>query len=220
MRLELIRIRGDNMTIKPIETVYKGYKFRSRLEARWAVFFDALGIEWEYEKEGYYLGDSLCYLPDFWLPKLDMFVEIKGNPPTYEERKKAFYLNKLSKKPVAIIGAIPHPEDWGCDDNYFGEFWRAYAINSDEELGEVEEMFGFNSNEEFAESIGFFPDDMPYYFSKCNQCGKIGFHFGGRSRQCDCVGKYNDIDDTVDWEALERAYTKARQARFEHGAVI
>ena len=30
--------------IKAIETYYKGYRFRSRLEARWAVFFDAAGI--------------------------------------------------------------------------------------------------------------------------------------------------------------------------------
>lgn len=35
--------------IKPIQTRYKGYHFRSRLEARWAVFFDALGIAWKYE---------------------------------------------------------------------------------------------------------------------------------------------------------------------------
>jgi hypothetical protein len=36
-----------------------------RLEARWAVFFDALGIRYEYEKE----FDLACthYLPDFWL---------------------------------------------------------------------------------------------------------------------------------------------------------
>jgi hypothetical protein len=39
--------------MKPIETRYKGYRFRSRLEARWAVFFDAVGEGWEYEKEGY-----------------------------------------------------------------------------------------------------------------------------------------------------------------------
>ncbi len=38
---------------KAIETLYKGYRFRSRLEARWAVFFDALGLKWEYEKEGF-----------------------------------------------------------------------------------------------------------------------------------------------------------------------
>jgi hypothetical protein len=29
------------MTIQAIETVYRGHRFRSRLEARWAVFFDA-----------------------------------------------------------------------------------------------------------------------------------------------------------------------------------
>lgn len=38
--------------ITPIETIYKGYRFRSRLEARWAVFMDACGADWEYEPEG------------------------------------------------------------------------------------------------------------------------------------------------------------------------
>lgn len=31
--------------VKSIETVYNGYQFRSRLEARVAVLFDALGIK-------------------------------------------------------------------------------------------------------------------------------------------------------------------------------
>ena len=56
------------MKIKAIETRYKGYRFRSRLEARWAVFFDALCIEWEYEREGFVLPYG-PYLPDFWLPQ-------------------------------------------------------------------------------------------------------------------------------------------------------
>ena len=64
-------------TIKPIETVYNGYRFRSRLEARWAVFFDAAGVEYEYEPEGYVLNDGTNYLPDFYLPGLQLFVEIK-----------------------------------------------------------------------------------------------------------------------------------------------
>lgn len=51
--------------MRAIETVYKGYRFRSRLEARWAVFFDALELRWEYEPEGFELGDGLRYLPDF-----------------------------------------------------------------------------------------------------------------------------------------------------------
>ena len=74
---------------QPIRTEYKGYLFRSRLEARWAVFFDALGVKWEYEPEGYDLGDGLLYLPDFLLHGVtvnhaykqinrDIYVEVKG----------------------------------------------------------------------------------------------------------------------------------------------
>lgn len=63
--------------IKAIETRYKGYRFRSRLEARWAVFFDELGVRYEYEKEGYDLGELGWYLPDFWLPELRTWFEIK-----------------------------------------------------------------------------------------------------------------------------------------------
>lgn len=51
--------------MKAIETTYKGYKFRSRTEARWAVFFDSLGLQWEYEPEGFDLGSGVRYLPDF-----------------------------------------------------------------------------------------------------------------------------------------------------------
>lgn len=64
--------------IKAIETVYSGYRFRSRLEARWAVFFDGLGIEYEYEPEGFDLGgDFGRYLPDFFLPAQQAWVEVK-----------------------------------------------------------------------------------------------------------------------------------------------
>lgn len=62
--------------IKPIETVYNGYRFRSRLEARWAVFFDAADIKYEYEPEGFKLPSG-GYLPDFYLPELQVYVEIK-----------------------------------------------------------------------------------------------------------------------------------------------
>lgn len=50
--------------IKAIETAYGGCRFRSRLEARWAVFFDAQGWAWEYEPQGFTLPSG-NYLPDF-----------------------------------------------------------------------------------------------------------------------------------------------------------
>lgn len=69
------------MTIKAIETRYAGCRFRSRLEARWAVFFDTLGIRWEYEPEGFELPSGR-YLPDFWFPDHRLYGEVKGDLST------------------------------------------------------------------------------------------------------------------------------------------
>ena len=76
-------------SIKAIETRYKGYHFRSRLEARWAVFFDHLNMEWTYEPEGFEvtMGEgeyesTTRYLPDFRLKGRygeDVWVEVKGS---------------------------------------------------------------------------------------------------------------------------------------------
>jgi hypothetical protein len=70
-------------SIRPIETHYAGCHFRSRLEARWAVFFDALGIAWQYEVQGYKITNlnedrEWWYLPDFFLPVTQTWVEVKG----------------------------------------------------------------------------------------------------------------------------------------------
>lgn len=91
--------------IKAIETEYKGYRFRSRLEARWAVFFDTLGIAWEYEKEGYDLGEAGWYLPDFWLPKSNAWLEIKPDIADIKTGSpKVFCAGK--------VGGHNHCEDW------------------------------------------------------------------------------------------------------------
>jgi hypothetical protein len=76
--------------IRPIETMYRGYRFRSRLEARWAVFFDAAGIEWQYEVQGYTVG-GVNYLPDLWLPRLKTFVEIKPTEEAYLKNKSVMF---------------------------------------------------------------------------------------------------------------------------------
>lgn len=70
--------------ILAIETHYRGYRFRSRLEARWAVFFDAMGIEWQYETQGFMLPSG-PYLPDFFLPRWELWFEVKGKRADDEE---------------------------------------------------------------------------------------------------------------------------------------
>lgn len=88
--------------LKPIETTYNGYKFRSRLEARWACFLDALAVPYIYEAEGYDL-DGVWYLPDFWLPTQNCWMEIKGKKPNSEEIKKALALSSLGGHPVVMF---------------------------------------------------------------------------------------------------------------------
>ena len=62
------------MNPRPCE--YDGKMFRSRLEAKWAAFFMAWGTPYQYEPDRY--GTSRRgYLPDFWLPSLGLFWEIK-----------------------------------------------------------------------------------------------------------------------------------------------
>lgn len=56
--------------VDSIETKAYGCRFRSRLEARWAVFLSELKFEWDYEREGFVI-DGEAYLPDFWLPSVD-----------------------------------------------------------------------------------------------------------------------------------------------------
>lgn len=118
--------------LKAIETVYKGYRFRSRLEARWAVFFDAMGIEWEYEKEGYELEGGVRYLPDFWLPKQEVFVEIKGIAPTAEECNKCYLLSKQSGFKVLMFqGFLDFDEDLMSQYGVFTLSCEGYIFRGD-----------------------------------------------------------------------------------------
>ncbi len=118
--------------IPAIETQYKGYRFRSRTEARWAIYFDVCGIKWEYELEGYNLGKLGCYLPDFWLPQVNMWAEVKGKEFTTEERRKCIALAKLSRNSVLMLTGAP-------DYKWYPAVYAA-KINGIIRIGE--ELFG------------------------------------------------------------------------------
>ncbi|PSJ23916.1 hypothetical protein B7P34_36200, partial [Streptosporangium nondiastaticum] len=100
-------------TIKAIETEYAGCRFRSRLEARWAVFFDSLDIPWQYESEGLDI-DGVRYLPDFVLPAFvgrDLYVEVKG---VMDERgmEKVLALAGAGRM-VLVLRDVPRPDALG-----------------------------------------------------------------------------------------------------------
>lgn len=96
--------------IKAIETTYKGCRFRSRLEARWAVFFDTLGVRWEYEPEGFELPSGR-YLPDFRLD-LWLWLEVKALPPSEADEQRFRELCAGTQRRGVIVVGAPHCAEW------------------------------------------------------------------------------------------------------------
>lgn len=97
--------------IKAIETEYAGCRFRSRLEARWAVFFDRLGIRWEHEPEGFETSEGR-YLPDFRIaiPQIKEYgqrqwFEVKPDGAPLDPRHPA--LARGVGQPVIVARGIP-----------------------------------------------------------------------------------------------------------------
>lgn len=92
--------------VEAIETHYRGYKFRSRLEARWVVFFNHMAITFQYEPEGFKLTSG-WYLPDFWLPQVEMWAEVKQNTFDKHEYALAFELSESTGFPCLMLVGGP-----------------------------------------------------------------------------------------------------------------
>lgn len=199
------------MKHKAIETYYKGYRFRSRLEAKWAVFFDTIGIEWKYEEEGYQLPDGTWYLPDFkvkcWGKRggigsepFDLYIEVKGEMtaedlqkiwafsgcsyiPPYDEGEEAFFKALDEMVPVLIVGDIPYIQSE--DDLWDSNVFNCYGPDG---------FFNYETID--GDYYGAYPSVLD---------GKF-FLMGD-----DCNYLAGDFDKLI------KGYRAARSARFEHG---
>ena len=95
--------------MRAIQTEWKGYKFRSRLEARWAVFFDRMGLQWEYEPEGFELG-GLRYLPDFRVTSSQGYTfwyEIKPRHTAADPKFDLFRRNYSGASDCSLLSGDP-----------------------------------------------------------------------------------------------------------------
>lgn len=86
-----------------IETTYRKFNFRSRLEAKWAVFFDLCKWKWSYEPI-----DLPGLIPDFAIGERPTLVEIK---PFFAEGEWNEAIEKIVqskyRKDVVLLGADP-----------------------------------------------------------------------------------------------------------------
>lgn len=179
--------------IKPIETHYKGYRFRSRLEARWAVFFDAIGIRYLYEPEGFRLSDGTLYLPDFYLPESKAFFEVKGVMNEIDMHKIEQFI-KDSKRPCII----------GYDD---------FTFNSCDALWEDDYALTDKSSSVLVRcrECGkmYFSGMQGSYVCQC-----CGAYDGDHYFEVQCSGDHSFYFTEL---KVKNAIDAARQARFEHG---
>lgn len=122
-----------------IPTLYQGIEFRSRLEAKWAAFFDLLGWRWEYEPID---GDG--YIPDFAI--YNELCRVADLPPIYAEIKpaqtKAAYKAPMAKMRAGmaevecgelwVLGSSPLPECLKTDrfDKEYSPFALAHTTRN------------------------------------------------------------------------------------------
>lgn len=95
--------------MKAIPTVYNGIQFRSRTEARWALFFDCIDAKYLYEPQ-LFPFEPHWYLPDFLLPDANTWIEVKGKDPSGEEIFKVKQLCTKTEQPALIVVGTPREE--------------------------------------------------------------------------------------------------------------
>jgi hypothetical protein len=211
---------------KAISTRYHGYNFRSRLEARWAVVFETLGLDWRYEVEGWRSPSGDMWLPDFLLEIQGKKVWVEIKPPGHDGDKPRWKRNLMIRRMVkgmsedeqiwAIAADIPDPirlrEGWGL---YDGQtiYWATLE-------GEFDMFYGEGNN------VYHGPDRMRdwHYLCICTDCSTIGIHYSGSSERIEC-GCSKDSGGNVSpggfiytssHPTILNAYAAARAARFEH----
>jgi hypothetical protein len=199
--------------LKAIETIYNGYRFRSRLEARWAVVFDSLDLKWEYEPQGFELSDGTFYLPDFYLPSISTWCEVKGNMTKEDEYKISLFASDLPENErLWVVRNIPDSSMTAIDDfeMYFsnGGWDCPYILCECPACGKVGIEFdgrGWRVCNHY---------DINYR-------NKTFVDVDGRKKKIiypNCTSFFHeDKGYTGDNQRILNAYNNARQARFEHG---
>jgi hypothetical protein len=224
-------------TIAAIPTRYAGCHFRSRLEARWAVFFDTLGIRWEYEPEGYELSNGECYLPDFWLPAIEVWLEVKGDMRIGWAKWRLFH--------EAING-----QDFARDDGWFVGYGNVDTIDLGERIAESTYRHAptprtflvgpvpslHEAMNEYGIMYGPGSPHPGWIWCRCRACGEVDIAHVAMPSFMHCGAESGDWDDPRDPRSatypstgrhphridaltprIVAAYDAARSARFEHG---
>ena len=96
--------------IRAKPTKHCGVQFRSQLEAKYTALFNIFDEAWTYESRFFKLPTA-NYLPDFFMPRLDVWIEVKGVEPTKREQQLCAELSLETGKDVLIAYGWPPPDN-------------------------------------------------------------------------------------------------------------
>lgn len=148
---------------------YGGCQFESVEQARWAVVFDNLGLEWSYHPTTYLMDEGIMYVPDFFLPEV----------------KTSFALREESYEKGLFISEIE--SGWPENDTMFSRnteipLWLV-GVFPDGTAGNASFDF-IDNNAYWISSKG--GADGRYLFCICTYCNQVGVEFEGRSDRIPC----------------------------------
>lgn len=196
---------------RAIQTTYAGCRFRSRQEARWAVFFNSLGLRWEYEPQGFVVGGRRAagtrrperpYLPDFYLPDLGLWLEVKpamadvvdlAAVEVWEDFAGEVATEWETGKAAMLIGPIPDPSSVDRLGPPRAERWYDAGI--------------------------IIVGDWHYAWCACPTGRHFDIQYEARGGliECGCPRVSDGRLRSGNHPLILDAYTAARGARFEHG---
>ena len=170
-----------------IQTKYKGVNFRSRLEAKWACFFDQCKWPWHYEPV-----DLNGYIPDFVLGFYEpLLVEVK---PEFSIEGLENHVCKIEQSgwehEALLVGVGLFPDDYGN-----GQLGL---------LAELESYIHVNV------APGEFNWDLGIFF-KCACCGAYSVRSDLGSWRCRVKGCYdgNGYVEDVPMEKAQLLFSRA-----------
>lgn len=219
--------------MKAIETRYKGYRFRSRTEARWAVFFDALQLPWKYEPEGFELGDGLRYLPDFVVTYPDcgdVWFEVKGDPRSMDQRDWQKLLLFSKRNRIYLLDGQPASRmyleisEWlaKAETSYWPSAWFEFDGKPPHEGPMAELCEGFFHWETGSMRNGIeAPIVKPYRIDKhaldFDRFGAALWSYKGRPWWDEYSNFFDEEYLDLGGADIKHAVTRALSARFEFG---
>lgn len=173
--------------MSPFPIYYRGSRFRSEIEARWAVFWDEVKVLWEYEKRPFPLNTGFV-VPSFWLPEVrgGVWVEVVASYPEPWQQEMAEELAQQTKQEVFFLGEVSPPG---------------------------EESSSWDSAMVFFPENGCF--DVDYWWCQCRHCKRVGLEFqGDASRFCQFATSWEQEGEAHATPALVRAYRRAQTVQF------